>query len=165
MMKNPNLRLVALAKMYIGVHEIGENGGPEVELFQRAVDGKASGEPWCCAFVQFLLKRAEEEFHLKSDLFRSESVWETWQKSPVTMRIQAPEPGDLMAWNIPGTERGHIGVYRRKLLGNLCETVEGNTNEAGSREGDGVYSKVRTMAGSKAFMVLGWLRPFHVMVS
>lgn len=160
---NPNLRLLFYAKQYIGVQEIGgENKGPEVEEFQKAVDGKAQGEPYCMAFCQFLVKKVEAEFHIKSDVFRSESVWQTWQKTPVALRVQVPEPGDIQCWNIPGSEKGHAGIFRAKKLGGLCEVIEANTNDGGSREGDGVYSKIRTLTGSQTFMVLGWLRAFKV---
>ena len=43
--------LVWSARLWVGMTEVGGNNrGQVVERFQRAVDGKASGEPWCAAF-------------------------------------------------------------------------------------------------------------------
>lgn len=159
---NPNLRLLFWAKQYLGVQEIGgENKGPEVEMFQKAVDGKAQGEPWCMAFCQFLVKKVEAEFHIKSDLFRSESVWQTWQKTSASLRKTTVEPGDLICWNRAGTELGHVGLYRRTSTLGVTETIEGNTNQAGSREGDGVYPWFGNWQQRKGFLTLGVLRPFR----
>lgn len=44
----PNLKLLEEARRWVGVREKGGNNrGPEVEKFQKAVDGRASGEAWC----------------------------------------------------------------------------------------------------------------------
>jgi hypothetical protein len=54
--------------------------------------------------------------------------------------------GDLFAWCDRAAWRGHIGFIvrmRRTARGWLAETIEGNTNDAGSREGDGVYRRQR----------------------
>jgi hypothetical protein len=40
--------LIEVATKYIGIKEAtNHNDGPEVEMFQKAVDGKANGESWC----------------------------------------------------------------------------------------------------------------------
>ncbi len=48
MHENLHLSLVEVATKYIGIKEsTNHNDGPEVEMFQKAVDGKAQGESWC----------------------------------------------------------------------------------------------------------------------
>ncbi|HRO18524.1 MAG TPA: hypothetical protein PLU07_10055, partial [Ferruginibacter sp.] len=39
---------------------------------------------------------------------------------------------------------GHTGFHHKKINSSVYESVEGNTNAAGSREGDGVYKKKRS---------------------
>jgi len=159
-----NLAVLEVARQYIGVREIGgPNRGPEVELFQKAVDGRATSEAWCMAFVQFSIKAVEDMHGIESRLHRSENCLAVWTRTPPELRLAInfpPGPGHIMIWNVPGTERGHAGIIMgRNTEGNFL-TVEGNTNDAGSREGDGVYVKTRTPTGSERFRVLGWLRAF-----
>ena len=48
MHENLHLSLIEVATKYIGIKEAtNHNDGPEVEMFQKAVDGKAQGESWC----------------------------------------------------------------------------------------------------------------------
>jgi len=57
--------LVEEALKWVGTMEKGgDNKGPEVEEFQKAVDGKAQKEPWCMAYVQFCIKKVEEKLSL-----------------------------------------------------------------------------------------------------
>ena len=44
-----------------------------------------------------------------------------------------------------GGGKGHTGIVTKIVDGEIG-TIEGNTNQRGSREGDGVYQKVRTIA-------------------
>jgi hypothetical protein len=44
------------------------------------------------------------------------------------------------------TWKGHAGLVINVLANGSFETIEGNTNSAGSREGDSVQIKIRTMA-------------------
>ena len=44
-----------------------------------------------------------------------------------------------------GGGKGHTGLVTQVLAGEVG-TIEGNTNSRGSREGDGVYDKTRTIA-------------------
>src|SRR3954465_14170703 len=60
------------AEKWIGVEEESENKGRAVEKFQRAVDGKASGEPWCAAFVQFCVMEVERRSRATSVVGLSE---------------------------------------------------------------------------------------------
>ena len=53
---------------------------------------------------------------------------------------------------------GHAALVVRQLSPNKWQTIEGNTNAAGSREGDGVYLKTRKVVqGSMALE--GFVQP------
>ncbi|MES2386474.1 MAG: CHAP domain-containing protein [Bacteroidota bacterium] len=67
-----------------------------------------------------------------------------------------PLPGDLagFAWN--GGRIAHIGIIEQWSESSAAIiTIEGNTNNAGSREGDGVYRKRRPK--SQVSLVADWI--------
>lgn len=163
--------LVAEASRWVGVREHGENRGPEVEAFQRAVDGKAQGEPWCAAFVQFCLKAVDARTtEIPTWVFASESVLTVWNRTTMLARRQTLDvlPGDLILWQhfLAGkpTALGHVGVVARLISPGKFETVEGNTSDGSgvTREGDGVYRRVRDVSGSGSMRVKGFLRPWGI---
>lgn len=160
---NPNLELINVARCFLGVHEEGgDNRGPMVERFQAAVNGKPNGEPWCMAFVQFCVQEVERSMGLRSNIFRSESCWEVWQKSPKLMRRTKPSPGYIIIWNRLGTLLGHTGIISGMRSPEVMMTIEGNTSPGFGieREGDGVYEKLRGLRGTMLFVPLGYLQVF-----
>lgn len=59
--------------------------------------------------------------------------------------LKEAKPGDVFTLYYAKLGRiGHTGFYDRPVNSSVFETVEGNTNMAGSREGDGVYRKKRS---------------------
>lgn len=161
--------LVGEATRWLNVREVGgANKGPQVEAFQKAVDGKAQGEPWCCCFVFFCIRETMFKYmQLKAEvpghkLFESEHVLTVWTKSLHSQRIEKPEVGCLMVWNYVGTYSGHIGVVVEVHTDHVI-TIEGNTGPGGSvgeivREGDGVYRKKRPLTQVGKMKVCGYLR-------
>lgn len=155
-------RLVELAIKFIGVKDSGgDNKGPEVEMFQKAVDGKASQEAWCMAFAQYLLKQVETENQEPSGIFCSEHCMTVWDKTPDDRKLKKPEVGCLVVWNFVGTSNGHTGIVTR-IAGDRIDTIEGNTGDGKGvvREGDGVYARNRSVTGDSKMKVMGFLKPF-----
>ncbi len=124
----------------IGVRELsGKNDGKRVEEYLRSVKlGK--GYSWCAAFVCWTLNKcgvvnpssawAPALFPTKKIIYKSGELKEL------------PRAGDVFGIYYPGKKRiAHVGFIDQ--WGKIVLTVEGNTNEAGSREGDGVYRKRR----------------------
>ena len=159
------------AQKWIGIKEVGgPNRGQIVEIFQRAIDGKAQGEPWCAAFVGFVLKTVEDTFQALEieaqpcALTLSEHVMTMWAKAPADKKLSKPEVGSLVVWQMyskegKATGSGHIGLVTR-LIGEKFETVEGNTNDGlgVEREGVGVFKRVRSHVVSGPMRVMGYLR-------
>jgi uncharacterized protein (TIGR02594 family) len=157
-----NKRLIEVAKKYVGVKESGgDNKGPEVEKFQKAVDGKASGEAWCMCFVQYCIKEVEKEKNIKSKVFSSEHVMTVWNNTPKELRLTKPEVGSIMIWSFVGTASGHAG-FVTKVGPTRVDTIEGNTGDGKGivREGDGVYERNRSHTGDAKMKVMGWLKVF-----
>lgn len=157
--------LIEVAKRYEGTHEVGgDNLGPQVEEFQRAVDSVASREPWCMCFVQHCVKETESMTGRRSLIFRSESVMQTWRNSPIALRRGGPYPGFIVLWQHGKTEMGHCGILTL-VPSDLksFESIEGNTSPGHwiDRNGDGVYLKIRPKPWSIGGMnLLGFLDPF-----
>lgn len=159
----PNDVLVLEARKWIGVIEKGgDNSGPEIEQFQRAVDGKANKEPWCAAFTMFCIKQVEQKLGIKSEIHKSELVLDVWNKSPKDLRREYPKPGNLILWRHADTGTGHMGIIEAQLEKGIFATIEGNTGPGNGivREGDGVYRKTRNIYGTQSMPVIGFLAAF-----
>jgi hypothetical protein len=161
--------LLNLASVYVGVKESGPNRGELVEEFQKAVDGVAQGEPWCAAFVCWLIKRVEDIYSIKSQFAFSEAVWEIWKRNKAKKVILVPKPGCFVCFARPGG--GHIEVVEKversvPMKGAfVLHTIGGNTSsgEAGSQaDGDGVYRRTRVIIDGKlgSFSLLGFIDPW-----
>ncbi len=158
-------RLIDEATRWIGVREKGgANCGPEVEEFQRSVDDRADGAPWCMSFVQFCVKRVSDIIGKKPSLYPSEHCLTVWNRTPEELRLSRPVPGCVVIWRKSGTDQGHTGIVvsvgETKMI-----TIEGNTGPASivSREGDGVYEKERAIHPVTGRMeVVGYLRAWRL---
>lgn len=128
----------------VGVRELtGKNDGPEVEMYLKTV-GLGKGYSWCSAFVKWSLDEAEIPNKI--------NAWSPTAENKKNIIYQArrfvaePEPGDVFTIWFPRMKRiGHTGFFDGRQNEKIIVTVEGNTNEAGSREGDGVYKKYRSL--------------------
>lgn len=164
--------LLLEASRWVTIREQGTNKGQMVELFQKAVDGKAQGEPWCMAYVQYCVKMAYEQFnishphvagYIQNVLYPSEHCLTVWNKTPVIARTDKPYPGCLVIWRYGNTTNGHVGIIREVSEDmKTLYTFEGNTGAGVGvvREGDGVYPRTRSAEGSGDMKVVGYLEPF-----
>ncbi len=153
------------AERYVGVHEAGGNNrGEMVERFQKAVDGKAQGEPWCAAFVQFCIAEVEAAHGPTVVVARYEHCMTIWNRTSGVHRYKSPKPGFLVIWNYEGTTNGHIGIVTKVLDELTIETIEGNTSPDAKtieREGDGVYRKTRSTKTVGRMRLVGFIAPFN----
>lgn len=145
----------ALAKQVVMVcsllPEIRETNGPNRSPFIDKMTrdlGLPLGVPWCMVLVQWVFKLAGAELGLRDDPLKPDTggCLDLWYRVPREWRHGPREgkTGDIgiLDW---GGGSGHTfivkdysgGVYR------TYSTYEGNTNKAGSREGDGFYQKDR----------------------
>ncbi len=154
---------VSTAAKYVGTVETGgDNSGPLIEMFQRAVDGKAQRESWCLSFVQYVIKSVSPS----SALFPTEHCMTAWNRTPKACRIPAPIPGCIVIWQYydmsgKATASGHCGIVT-KVLKDGFDSIEGNTGPGQQvvREGDGVYLKRRLFAGTKRMRIVGYINPW-----
>jgi hypothetical protein len=140
-------KIVAVASAEVGVRESKKNGGAEIEGYQRATWLPPGSWPWCAAFVCWVLSRALPGH---PELPRTAGAWdfEKWCRGVGNWaRLRKPHQGDIKAGDIVIFSFSHIGIAAGAPdpLGDV-PTIEGNTNGAGSREGDGVYRKMRPIS-------------------
>lgn len=164
---DPRSGLVALAGTCVGIREKGGNNkGPEVKEFQKTVDGRASSEAWCMAFVETMIAFIEYDFKVKSPIFASEHCMTVWGKTPKAQRVKmSPLPGAIVIWQKGNSSSGHTGIVEGADEKNFT-AYEGNTesgvNTKGKveRDGGGVYHTKRSRKGSGSMKVVGFLKPF-----
>lgn len=137
----------------IGIEEYGSaNAGSSVEKYLKSTN-LTKGYAWCAAFVNWTLEHCGIKTH--------KSAWSpSWFDSMHVVYqngIGNPRPGDVFGIYFSSKNRiAHVGfIYEWKEGSKYCITVEGNTNEAGSREGDGVFKKRRLK--SQIDKVANWI--------
>lgn len=162
-------KIVEIARSLIGVKEEGgDNQGGTIEKFQKAVDGKAAGEPWCCCFVQFCVKTVDARLDKSNVLPQTEHCVTLWNQTPSKARYRDPEIGFLAVWeefkNGRPTGSGHVGIVVEVVDDKRMKTIEGNTGPGVGieREGDGVYEKNRasTRVEAGSLRLLGFIDPW-----
>ena len=126
--------LIALAEKELGVRELrGKNEGPQVEIYLRYV-GLGKGHAWCAAFVSWL--------HGQAGAAQPRSGWSP-ALFPASKQLKAAQPGAVLGIYVPALKRiAHVGLVTG-VRQDWVQSIEGNTNPAGSREGDGVYKRLR----------------------
>lgn len=145
-------QLQQVYRSQVGVKEQGgANRGEQVEQYLASV-GLGPGYAWCAAFVSWCLQQVDVE-HPKSAWVPSYARKQRliYQRGKFIYRM--PQTGDVfLIWYSRLNRPAHIGfVDQWHSAGHARPgrhsawviTVEGNTNEDGSREGDGVYRKRR----------------------
>lgn len=146
-------KVLEVASAEVGVMEEppGSNRGPRVDEYIRRVGLDPAGNfPWCAAFVYFCFDEACRGLGRPNPLLKIAGVQEHWRqaKKKGTAIIEAKraqedpslvKPGLILMISFPGG-LGHTGLVESLRDGRLV-TIEGNTNEGGSRNGVGVFRR------------------------
>jgi hypothetical protein len=132
---------LAISQLYVR-EKTGKNDGVQVERYLRSVNLR-KGDAWCAAFISWLHIEnniPNPESGYSPDWFRANVIYKRSEKrmSPFISR-----PGQVIGLYIESKGRmGHVGMIESENRLHY-NTIEGNTNGAGSDEGDGVYRKIR----------------------
>ena len=149
-------RALKIALANEGVTEIpkGSNSGPEVNIYLKSI-GLGKGYPWCMAFVYWCVNTACKDLNIENPLIKTGGVLRQWnettlRKQPKTSR--AIKAGDIFIMEF-SKGMGHTG-FVEKVAGGMIYTIEGNTNDDGSREGYEVARRQRPLSSCKGFIQL-----------
>lgn len=140
------LKLEHIYTSQIGVKETtGNNDGPQIKAYLR-VTGLAEGHPWCAAFLAWCFREAG----IKANRSAYSPAW-----FPNARITRKPKSGDVIGIYFRQLKRiAHVGFWHRDD-GSFIITVEGNTNDAGSREGNRVAKKRRLKRQIRA--ITNWI--------
>jgi hypothetical protein len=143
-------RALAVAVTQLGVTEVpkGSNAGPEVEAYLKSV-GLGKGYSWCMAFVYWCTNQASIQIASNNPLKKTAGVLDQLN-SRQSLVTKVPVPGDIFIMDF-GKGQGHTG-FVESVAGNIIHTIEGNTNDDGSREGYEVCKRERNINTIKAFI-------------
>jgi hypothetical protein len=139
------MKHLEIAISQIGVEEIprGSNWGKDVKKYLASV-GINFPASWCMAFVYWCVLQSGSK-----SLFKTGGVLMQWNKS-VSLRVLKPQVGDIFIMDY-GKGLGHTG-FIEKVEGENINTIEGNTNDTGSREGYEVCRRIRKISACKGFL-------------
>lgn len=139
---NPAIqKVIDVATAEVGYHE-GQSDGHwnNIEKYAAQVPGLewANGQPWCAVFVSWVALKAgapnifprTASCDVGAQWFKDRGLWS-----------ESPTVGAQVFYGT-ASDLNHTGVVI-DFDATVIVTVEGNTNTSGSREGDGVYRKVR----------------------
>jgi hypothetical protein len=124
----------------IGVREtLGANDSPEIREYLKITNVKVPAA-WCAAFVSYC--------YTVNGVNNPRSAWSPSYFTPkrcITVKTTPPLQADVFGVYYNNLKRiAHIGfIDRWPRDSDHFITVEGNTNDNGSREGNGVYKKRR----------------------
>lgn len=146
-------RIKAFAKAMVGQKEVTGNMGFQSAEFENMMKevGWKEGDQWCVFFAKLTWWQKAPAFlkpKIKSAISgSSQTTWENVSKDPAFVTSKIPKPGDMVIWqsykNGVPQWTGHAGIVE-KVGFNDFKTIEGNTNDAGGREGYIVAQKDRT---------------------
>ncbi len=171
------------AELFNGIKEVGNNQGFEHVFFKDLnmtfkelmwTVGCRYGHAWCAYFGELVWKLAYSNIDTtmveRLDKLFSANAVQTWKNFQNTefRCSRTPSEGSIVIWQMyedwVGTSRGHEGIV---MTGNdtMINTIEGNTNKKGSRDGDQVADKTRIVDFSKkekGLVPLGFVHPIEI---
>jgi peptidoglycan hydrolase-like protein with peptidoglycan-binding domain len=132
--------------------EVGKpNGGPWVRYYCRGQE-----VPWCAGFATTVLSQSlghDEWFTLSCDDLASRAMmkgrFRRWEDG-----VDGIRPGNLFVIRRDYNDWIHCGIVT--VVGDgYFETIEGNTNTAGAREGTAVHTRTRAFGPTVDFVLTG----------
>lgn len=145
--------IVEICTEELGTHEIeATNCGPRVNEYKAATNLKPDENwPWCAAFVCWVVREAANRAGVKfTETFRrpttaSAFALELWSMTQDKSTNTKAKPGrDIKAGDIIVFKFSHCGFAASSPDANgFFYAYEGNTNDAGSRDGGSVLKKMR----------------------
>jgi len=123
------------AEARIGIKETAPNSGPDVDLFLAAV-GLPPGQSWCAALVHFCYRVASAKLSTVNPCPRTGGCLRMWALAEPQWKTNVARRGAIYVLDHQHG-LGHVGIVTEvDAAGNVVSEISGNTNAAGSREGN-----------------------------
>lgn len=166
--------ILEIAHKYHGILELKPNkgfGNAAFEAKMKAV-GFYVGAPWCAFYTKLVFTEAYADHKGMSAVIKTcasgnaQQTLKNFKANGTFATGDVPKVGAIVIWQLGNGTSGHTGiVVEVGKVENTMLTIEGNTNASGSREGDRVARKFRTV--NRAFKadglnVVGYIYPFEI---
>lgn len=149
-------RLIRIAEGELYVRETSKNRGPGIEKYWAATtypDGYQNREPYCAAGLCWAIREAAKGLDHAWQVPRTAAAfgYDEWARANTSAGIAyrvtpaKAQAGDIVVFNF-----SHVGLVVGRDASGSLQTIEWNTNEAGDREGGGVYRKVRALGSVRS---------------
>jgi hypothetical protein len=164
-------RILRQSEAFLGQVEVEGNKGfkdAKFEALMKSVGWK-QGDAWCSYFCELVWKQA---YGVKSPYWKmidklftpsATATFANFSGSATFKTGKVPQPGALVVWQYGSGWKGHIGICMNKVEKNgYFDTIEGNTNKAGEREGMYVLRKKRALYNpykANGLNLLGFIYP------
>jgi hypothetical protein len=135
------------AKTQLGQCEkpLGSNWGEPVKTYLHTV-GINFPASWCAAFVFWCFNQVAD----KNPLVKTGGVLKHWNEADKKLRVTEPKEGDIFIMDF-GKGLGHTGIVE-KVDSTFIYTIEGNSNDDGSRNGVEVVKHKRLKTKIKGYL-------------
>lgn len=122
---------------------LGSNWGEPVKTYLASV-GINFPAAWCIAFGYWCFQEAADNLGIQNPVPKTGSVLHCWEIADTKYKILGrPQKGDIFIMDL-GNGLGHAGLVEEVEADNIIlHTIDGNTNNNGSREGVEVERKIR----------------------
>jgi hypothetical protein len=161
------MKQIDIAKKNLGFKEKHGNVIDASTPFGAAIEkaGHKDGEAWCCYAQEAVFCEAYPELDAKLRKLFSANCFETYcnfLKAGYKV-LNYPVEGTLVIWQHVDdgrqTTKGHAGCVSRVISKTQFSSFEGNTSEAGSREGTTFREQVGrdTLRRENGLQVLGFI--------
>lgn len=141
---------LSLAALEIAISQIGQKedplgsnwGHPVQDYLARA--GCHEPEPWCMGLMYWVFDEASQKISQPNPLYKTVGCLDQLNHRRAFV-VMVPQPGDIFIMDL-GNGKGHTGIIESIDADGTLNTIEGNTNHGGSREGVDVERKIRKNA-------------------
>jgi hypothetical protein len=124
------------------------NDGPQIRKYLESI-GITWADQWCAAFVYFCINEICKKKNIKNYYIKTGYCpdFARWGKANKVYSYE-PERGDifLLTDSHPTDPWFHTGFVLEKTSSASIKTIEGNTNDGGSSNGDGIYIRTRLLS-------------------
>ncbi len=154
--KSRDQRVIDACIKEMGVKEdAGEQNHGACEKYLAAV-GLEPGNPWCAAFVYWVFDQLRGNGD-DNPCPKTGGALKIFEEAPAQARVTVPHPGCVFVVD-HGKGKGHCGFVEDyfEATGEI-QSIEGNTNQAGSREGNSVARHKWNPAAGKRGKLVGYL--------
>lgn len=142
---------IAITQLGVREDSGNKNKGPQVNKYLASIE-LGPGYAWCMAFVYWNFEQAADRMGRQNPMYKTGGVLLQWRMRKDKFRALTPQAGDIFIMDY-GKGQGHTGIVEKVNEDGTVDTIEGNTNDEGSREGYEVCRRVRQRS-----KILGYLR-------